>query len=46
MINNTITSANFSSLTTLLIKNSSGSTVKTMHEQVRKDINRNMRKGI
>ena len=31
MINNTITSANFSSLTTLLIKNSSGSTVKTMH---------------
>ena len=31
MINNTITSANFSGLTTLLIKNSSGSTVKTMH---------------
>lgn len=31
MINNTITSANFDSLTTLLIKDSSGSTVKTMH---------------
>lgn len=31
MINNTITSANFASAQTLLIKNSSGSTVKTMY---------------
>ena len=31
MINNTITSANFASAQTLLIKNSAGSTVKTMH---------------